>query len=120
MTHVSYSEIKIWHECPFKHKLQYVDRIAGFKGNLHTAFGTAMHSVCENGLLNEELDREQHFLEAFANEVLSLKKRLNEIYSKHTGKSADEIKTALERDNFMTPQDAKNFGLIDKVVEKRD
>ena len=45
---------------------------------------------------------------------------MNEIYSKHTGKSVDEIKTALERDNFMTPQDAKNFGLIDKVVEKRE
>ena len=59
-------------------------------------------------------------IEIHANEVLSLKKRLNEIYSKHTGKSVDEIKTALERDNFMTPQDAKNFGLIDKVVEKRD
>ena len=59
-------------------------------------------------------------IEIHANEVLSLKKRLNEIYSKHTGKSVDEIKTALERDNFMTPQDAKNFGLIDKVVEKRE
>ena len=59
-------------------------------------------------------------IEIHANEVLALKKRLNEIYSKHTGKSVDEIKTALERDNFMTPQDAKNFGLIDKVVEKRD
>ena len=54
-----------------------------------------------------------------ANEVLSLKKRLNEIYSKHTGKSVDEIKSALERDNFMTPENAKDFGLIDKVVEKR-
>ena len=59
-------------------------------------------------------------IEIHANEVLSLKKRLNEIYSKHTGKSVDEIKTALERDNFMTPQEAKNFGLIDKVVEKRE
>ena len=58
-------------------------------------------------------------IEIHANEVLSLKKRLNEIYSKHTGKSADEIKLALERDNFMTPDNAKNFGLIDKVVEKR-
>jgi ATP-dependent Clp protease protease subunit len=51
--------------------------------------------------------------------VLSLKKRLNEIYSKHTGKSVDEIKTALERDNFMTADLAKSFGLIDEVVEKR-
>ena len=59
-------------------------------------------------------------IEIHANEVLALKKRLNEIYSKHTGKSVDEIKSALERDNFMTPQSAKDFGLIDKVVEKRE
>ncbi len=58
-------------------------------------------------------------IEIHANEVLSLKKRLNEIYSKHTGKPVNEIKTALERDNFMTPEMALGFGLIDKVVEKR-
>ena len=58
-------------------------------------------------------------IEIHAKEVLSLKKRLNEIYSKHTGKSVEEIKAALERDNFMTAENAKSFGLIDKVVEKR-
>ncbi len=58
-------------------------------------------------------------IEIHANEVLSLKKRLNEIYSKHTGKTVDEIKSALERDNFMTASDAKSFGLIDSVVDKR-
>ena len=58
-------------------------------------------------------------IEIHANEVLSLKKRLNEIYSKHTGKSVDDIKSALERDNFMTADAAKEFGLIDEVVEKR-
>ena len=59
-------------------------------------------------------------IEIHANEVLSLKKRLNEIYSKHTNKSVDEIKKSLERDNFMTPENAKDFGLIDKVVSKRE
>ena len=58
-------------------------------------------------------------IEIHANEVLSLKKRLNQIYSKHTGKSVDEVKSALERDNFMTADVAKSFGLIDEVVEKR-
>ena len=58
-------------------------------------------------------------IEIHANEVLSLKKRLNEIYSKHTGKSVNEVKSALERDNFMTADVAKSFGLIDEVVEKR-
>ena len=57
-------------------------------------------------------------IEIHANEVLSLKKRLNEIYSKHTGKSVDEVKSALERDNFMTADVAKSFGLIDEVVDK--
>ena len=58
-------------------------------------------------------------IEIHAKEVLSLKERLNEIYSKHTGKNVDDIKSALERDNFMTADVAKLFGLIDEVVEKR-
>jgi len=58
-------------------------------------------------------------IEIHAKEVLALKKRLNEIYSKHTGKSVDDVKKALERDNFMTPVSAKEFGLIDEVVENR-
>ncbi|MAH90074.1 MAG: ATP-dependent Clp endopeptidase, proteolytic subunit ClpP [Candidatus Pelagibacter sp.] len=58
-------------------------------------------------------------IQIHAKEILSLKTRLNTIYSKHTGKSVDEISKALERDNFMTPEEAKKFGLIDSVVEKR-
>ena len=58
-------------------------------------------------------------IEIHAKEILSLKERLNKIYSKHTKKSEDEIKKALERDKFMSPTEAKDFGLIDEVVEKR-
>ena len=58
-------------------------------------------------------------IEIHAKEILALKNRLNKIYAKHTKKSEEEIKKALERDNFMTPNEAKNFGLIDSVVEKR-
>ena len=58
-------------------------------------------------------------IQIHAKEIQSLKTRLNNIYSKHTGKSVDEISKALERDNFMTPDEAKKFGLIDSVVEKR-
>jgi ATP-dependent Clp protease protease subunit len=58
-------------------------------------------------------------IEIHAKEILSLKNRMNKIYSKHTKKSETEIKKALERDNFMTPSEAKEFGLIDSVVEKR-
>ena len=58
-------------------------------------------------------------IQIHAKEILSLKERLNKIYSKHTGKTVKEISQALERDNFMTPEDAKSFGLIDSVVDKR-
>ena len=58
-------------------------------------------------------------IEIHAKEILSLKDRLNKIYSKHTKKNESEIKKALERDNFMTPNEAKDFGLIDEVVQKR-
>jgi len=58
-------------------------------------------------------------IQIHAKEILSLKERLNKIYSKHTGKSIKEISQALERDKFMTAEEAKDFGLIDYVVEKR-
>jgi len=58
-------------------------------------------------------------IEIHAKEILALKERLNKIYSKHTKKNESEIKKALERDNFMTPTEAKAFGLIDEVVDKR-
>lgn len=54
-----------------------------------------------------------------AREVESLKRRLNEIYVNHTGRSYEDIEAALERDNFMTADAAKEFGLIDKVIDKR-
>ena len=58
-------------------------------------------------------------IQIHAKEILSLKERLNKIYSNHTGKSIKEISQALERDKFMTAEEAKDFGLIDSVVEKR-
>ncbi len=54
-----------------------------------------------------------------AQEILSLKKRLNEIYVKHTGQPIEKIEDALERDNFMTANAAQEFGLIDTVIDKR-
>jgi ATP-dependent Clp protease protease subunit len=54
-----------------------------------------------------------------AKEVESLKRRLNEIYVKHTGQPLNSVEDALERDNFMTSEAAKSFGLIDSVIDKR-
>jgi ATP-dependent Clp protease protease subunit len=58
-------------------------------------------------------------IEIHAREILSLRRRLNEIYVEHTGQSIEAIEEALERDKFLTPPDAKAFGLIDEVVVKR-
>jgi ATP-dependent Clp protease protease subunit len=54
-----------------------------------------------------------------AQEILNLKKRLNEIYMKHTGQPLQKIEDLLERDYFMTAEMAKDFGLVDKVIDKR-
>ena len=54
-----------------------------------------------------------------AQEILNLRKRLNEIYVKHTGQGSKKIEDALERDNFLTAEAAKAFGLVDKVIERR-
>ncbi len=59
-------------------------------------------------------------IERHAQEILSVRQRLNEIYSKHTGQPVEVISEALERDNFMTADAAKKFGLIDKVISKRE
>ena len=58
-------------------------------------------------------------IEIHAKEVLSLKKRLNELYSVHTGQDVQAIEIALERDNFMSAEDAKKFGIIDEIQTKR-
>jgi len=54
-----------------------------------------------------------------AQEIVKLKRRLNEIYSKHTGQPVEAIEKALDRDTYMTAEEAKAFGLIDQVLERR-
>ena len=58
-------------------------------------------------------------IEIHARETMALKKRLNEIYVEHTGQNLDTIEKSMERDNFMSPEKAKEFGLIDSVIIKR-
>ena len=59
-------------------------------------------------------------IEIHAKEIIALKKRLNEIYATHTGKDISVIEKAMERDNFMSPEDALSFGLIDSIVTSRN
>ena len=58
-------------------------------------------------------------IEIHAKEILATRARLNQVYVKHTGQPLEKIEAAMDRDNFMAPEDALAFGLIDEVVEKR-
>ena len=58
-------------------------------------------------------------IEIHAKEILSLKKRLNNMYVKHTGKAISVVQKSMERDNFMSASEAKSFGLVDKIIETR-
>jgi ATP-dependent exoDNAse (exonuclease V) beta subunit len=66
---ISYSALKIWNDCPHKYKLTYIDKIQGFKGNEHTAFGTALHEACERKLLDNSLDEQEIFKTKFEQEL---------------------------------------------------
>ena len=78
MPHISYSEFRIWNECPYKHKLSYIDKVNKFQGSQYTAFGTAVHSVCENVLKDSTLDKQRHFEEIFTEELGKLSEEIRE------------------------------------------
>jgi len=59
-------------------------------------------------------------IERHAEDIIKMKRRLNEIYVKHTGQDYDTVERTLDRDYFMTAEDAKNFGIIDEVIQKRE
>jgi ATP-dependent Clp protease protease subunit len=59
-------------------------------------------------------------IERHAEDIIKMKRRLNEVYVKHTGKSYEEIEKTLDRDHFMTADEARDFGLIDKVISSRE
>jgi hypothetical protein len=70
--HISYSELKDWVFCAFYHKLTRVEKLSGFKGNAFTAFGTAVHAVCEKKLLKEEIEDQKYFIEQFEESLSGL------------------------------------------------
>ena len=75
MTHISYSELKEWTVCPWKHKLNYINRINEFKGNEHTAFGTTMHTVCEHLVLDGKLDSNDFVDKEFIKNLSTIKEK---------------------------------------------
>ena len=72
MKHISYSELKTWAECPYKRKLSYQDRVKKFVGNQFTAFGRALHFLCENLVYDKVEDAEDFFNLSFEKELESI------------------------------------------------
>ncbi len=77
MPHISFSELKNWSFCPFYHKLTYIDKLKGFAGNEYTAFGTAIHTICENKLLKKGDASYEEFKFEFIEEIAKLPQDLD-------------------------------------------
>jgi len=86
MSHISYSELKEWTTCPWKHKLNYIDKINQFKGNEHTAFGSALHTVCE--VIVEDYDENKQ------------SKDLEQLFEKEFLQNLQKIKSNTEKIQF--------------------
>lgn len=72
---ISFSELKNWKECPYRHKLIYIDKIPHFEGNEYTAFGTAIHSVCESLIPDQKLEGIKIFTDVFEKELSLLEQQ---------------------------------------------
>lgn len=70
---ISYSELRVWKECTFKHKLIYVDKVDHFLANEYLAFGTAIHKACEEGIQDPNVNLEKVFEETFLKEISKVK-----------------------------------------------
>jgi ATP-dependent exoDNAse (exonuclease V) beta subunit len=142
--HISYSELKTWAECSWRHKLQYIDGLNPFQGNEFTTFGTALHAVSEKFLVDETAKNpEQYFETQFLNELKSLKSKdkdlvlnaslIQEMRSQGTSLAPQIIPSLKEHfedyeiisveEMLYEPIEDKDFnfkGFIDVVIKKGD
>ena len=87
--HISYSELKTWDECAYKHKLVYIDKVKNFQGNEYTAFGTAVHEVCEKSVLKEIKIDKASLMDCFNKKFLQ---EIQELITKKVELKKDLIK----------------------------
>ena len=142
MSHISFSEMKIWNECSYRHKLEYLEGHRSFKGNEYTAFGTAVHSYCEQALLKEVKDPNKLFNDEFVKGLEKLivdgveldQKLVNQMEPQGTGilpevlpgindyfeAGFEVLKTEEELYENMEGTEYKFKGFIDLVVKTPD
>ena len=106
--HISYSELKLWAECSWKHKLVYRDKIKKFVGNEYTAFGRALHTLCEH-VIEDKIQEEDHddfFEVVFEKELMDLMSKNVELNEKMTNDMLDQAKRITPQ---VIPQVVKSF-----------
>jgi ATP-dependent exoDNAse (exonuclease V) beta subunit len=89
-THISYSELKDWAHCPHYHQKNWIEKVASFEGNEYTAFGTAIHDVCEKKLLREDIDEAEVFQVGFEKELQKLAAKNIDVKAENV----DQMRTA--------------------------
>ena len=121
MPHISFSELKEWTVCPWKHKLNYIDRIKQFKGNEYTAFGSALHTVCEHLVQNDIQDYDPHasFQKEFLQNLKKLKEAVPDI--EFNSKLVSDMRSQGDHIiQFILPSLVKTFGNFELVeVEEK-
>tara|TARA_R110002153_G_scaffold1993_8_gene9811 strand:+ start:4781 stop:5572 length:792 start_codon:yes stop_codon:yes gene_type:complete len=121
MSHISFSELKEWTVCPWKHKLNYIDKIKQFKGNEYTAFGSALHTVCEHLVQNDIQDYDPHasFQKEFLQNLKKLKEAVPDI--EFNSKLVSDMRTQGDHIiQFILPSLVKTFGTFELVeVEEK-
>ena len=105
---ISFSELKKWNDCPYKHKISYIDKVPGFIGNEHTAFGTAIHYVCERKIVDDKnsLSSISLFLEKFKENITLLQKEGVELNDKLVSEMKEQ---GINLSNNIIPELKKHF-----------
>jgi len=120
--HISYSELKIWAECPFKHKLLYIDKLRKFQGNEYTAFGRSLHSLCESMLQDDlrEEDYDDFFEGMFGRELEQLgdPENLREKLVEDMLEQAKKITPLILPELVNSFDDYEVFSIEEKLYEK--
>jgi hypothetical protein len=112
--HISFSELKEWVSCPWKHKLNYIEKIRIFKGNEFTAFGTSLHTVCEHLVENKDINAKKLFQEEFLKNLQSIKKDDPEIEFK--SELINKMRIQGEKiTEFVVPSLKKYFGTFELI-----
>tara|TARA_R100000808_G_C2155395_1_gene167774 strand:+ start:2231 stop:2998 length:768 start_codon:yes stop_codon:yes gene_type:complete len=114
--HISFSELKNWDFCPFYHKLVNLDGLRPFKGNIFTAFGSALHESCEKNLLKEikQADMQDYFCESFLREINKIPEEVEE------ERFVEFLKQGTTLVSLAIPELKKHFGVFEVIgVEER-